>query len=80
MTATTSTPPDAEHDEGWQAQLSRELQVVAFPARQDELLATLIRHRAPARLLCRLATLSPTRRYTCVTDVLDAVALGAPAS
>ena len=41
-----------------------------FPATIDELQASLIRRRAPARLLWCLSRLSPLRRYSCLDAVL----------
>ena len=41
-----------------------------FPATIDELQASLIRRRAPARLLWCLSRLSPLRRYACLDAVL----------
>jgi hypothetical protein len=42
-----------------------------FPATIDELQASLIRRRAPARLLWCLSRLSPLRRYSCLAAVLS---------
>lgn len=42
-----------------------------FPATIDELQASLIRRRAPARLLWCLSRLSPLRRYSCLSAVLS---------
>jgi hypothetical protein len=42
-----------------------------FPATIDELQASLIRRRAPARLLWCLSRLSPLRRYSCLDAVLS---------
>ena len=47
-----------------------------FPARQDQLLATLVRRRAPTWALWRLCLLQPGRVYRSRTELQDA--LGRP--
>lgn len=75
MTATLPAPsatlPASEED--WPEQLARALRPSCFPARQDEMLATLIRLRAPSHLLWRLACLPRTRRFGSLAEVLDYV-------
>ena len=68
---TTTAPPSARttRTAPWRADLEGMLRPECFPARQDELLATLLRHRAPSSLLWRLACLPRTRRFTGVEEV-----------
>lgn len=40
-----------------------------FPTHQDDLLALLVHRREPARLACRLSTLSRTRSYDSLDDL-----------
>jgi hypothetical protein len=51
------------------AELRRELARLPFPARQDDVLAALVRRRSPSRLLWRAGSLSPTRRYHSIDEV-----------
>jgi hypothetical protein len=57
-------------EESIQAELVELLAVSLFPATVDELQASLIRRRAPARLMWRLSRLSPIRRYQSLSAVL----------
>jgi hypothetical protein len=64
---------EAAHEAHWPEQLSRVLRPTCFPARQDELLATLIRHRAPSHLMWRLTCLPRTRQFGSLAEVVDYV-------
>ncbi|HEV7146905.1 MAG TPA: hypothetical protein VGN48_07910 [Pedococcus sp.] len=57
-------------DESVRAQLTEMLTASIFPATVDELQASLIRRRAPARLMWHLSRLSPQRRYQSMSAVL----------
>ena len=59
----------ATTDDEWVSECAQILVPDCFPARQDELLAALMRRRAPSRLLWHLARLDPNRVY----PSLDAV-------
>lgn len=67
MTAELVPPdhaPDATSpDPGYQEELAAYLPSSAFPARQDDLLALLIRKRAPSRLLWQVSRCAPGRIY-----------------
>jgi hypothetical protein len=63
-------PEQRRSDEHWSDQLGRVLRPTCFPARQDELLATLIRHRAPSHLMWRLTCLPRTRQFTSLDEVV----------
>jgi hypothetical protein len=56
------------------AELRRVLARLPFPARQDDVLAALVRRRSPSRLLWRAGSLSPTRRYHSIDEVCAEVA------
>lgn len=58
-------------EESLRRELADFLAPASFPATVDELQASLIRRRAPARLLWSLSRLSPLRRYTCLSAVLS---------
>ena len=77
MTAALSPRPStttvAAESQDWAEDLGRHLPPSCFPARQDELLATLLRHRAPSHLLWRLTCLPRTRRFSSLGEVLDHV-------
>ena len=47
-----------------------------FPAGVDDVLATLVRQRAPSRLLWRVAGLPRAQRYLSLHDLCDGVARG----
>ena len=47
-----------------------------FPAQPDDVLASLVRGRAPSRLLWRVGGLPRTQRYHCLDDLCDDVAAG----
>jgi Protein of unknown function (DUF2795) len=47
-----------------------------FPAQPDDVLAALVRQRAPSRLLWRVGGLPRTRRYRSLDDLCDHVAGG----
>jgi len=49
---------------------------IRFPAQPDDVLAALVRQRAPSALLWRLGALPRTRRYASLDDLCDAVARG----
>ena len=69
---TSDVAPDAATtEEGLRRELAAFLAPMSFPATVDELQASLIRRRAPARLLWCLARLSPLRRYACLNAVLS---------
>jgi len=78
LPATPSSRPlsrhEARHETSrephWPEQLSRVLRPTCFPARQDELLATLIRHRAPSHLMWRLTCLPRTRQFSSLAEVV----------
>ncbi|HEV7196030.1 MAG TPA: hypothetical protein VGN19_08830 [Pedococcus sp.] len=57
-------------EESIRAELVAMLAVSIFPATVDELQASLIRRRAPARLMWHLSRLSPLRRYQSMSAVL----------
>ena len=42
---------------------------LVFPATQDDLLAGLVHHRAPSRILAGVAQLPRTQRFTSLDDV-----------
>ena len=67
MTTTTTPFAGREHD----SDLRQFLGAACFPAGTDELQATLIRHRAPTRLLWLVAGLPYQRRYADLDEVLD---------
>ncbi|QGN57411.1 hypothetical protein [Nostocoides sp. HKS02] len=75
MSTPTVPRPDLDAGElsapALQAQLAEYLSPAAFPATADELQASLIRRKAPARLLWRLAPLSPLRRYSSLAAVMQ---------
>jgi hypothetical protein len=58
-------------EEALRGELADLLAPSLFPATIDELQASLIRRRAPARLLWCLSRLSPLRRYSCLNAVLS---------
>ena len=47
-----------------------------FPAQLDDVLAALLRRRAPSRLLWRVGVLPRTRRFRTLNDLCDDVAGG----
>ena len=53
--------------------LRRVLADQPFPTHQDDLIALVVARREPARLACRLSSLSRTRTYASVDEVCDAV-------
>ena len=57
-------------EESIRAELVEMLALSIFPATVDELQASLIRRRAPARLMWHLSRLSPLRRYQSMSAVL----------
>jgi hypothetical protein len=57
-------------------QLRESLGQVCFPAQPDDVLAALVRRRAPSRLLWHVGALPRTRRYHSLDDLCDHVALG----
>jgi|GEM_PF-4152025 len=63
-------------------QIRESLGQVRFPAQPDDVLAALVRRRAPSRLLWRVGGLPRTRRYHCLdalcTDVARRPGPGAP--
>ncbi len=77
MTATLPTRPSRRHhtngESRWSDQLGHVLRPTCFPARQDDLLATLIRHHAPSHLMWRLTCLPRTRQFTSLDEVVDFV-------
>jgi len=77
MTATlptlTSPRPRSSAESRWSDQLGHVLRPTCFPARQDDLLATLIRHHAPSHLMWRLTCLPRTRQFTSLDEVVDFV-------
>ena len=68
---TIETRPTAvERDvEDLRAALAR----LPFPALQDEVIAALVNRRAPSRLLWRAGSLSRTRLYRSLDEVLDEI-------
>lgn len=68
---TSQVDPDrgAATREVGQHELAAYLRPTAFPARQDDLLALLIRKRAPSRLLWRLSRCSAARTYRSLDEV-----------
>ena len=60
------------------ADLRQFLGGACFPAGTDELQATLIRHRAPTRLLWLVAGLPFQRRYASLTEVLEDLGAARP--
>jgi hypothetical protein len=77
MTATLPTLPSGRpltSDESrWSDELGQVLRPTCFPARQDDLLAVLIRHHAPSHLMWRLTCLPRTRQFTSLEEVVDFV-------
>jgi hypothetical protein len=61
-------------------ELRRALAGHPFPAQQDDLIAALLGRHEPARLSCRLSTLSRTAVYASLDDVLAAVEAAATVS
>ena len=57
-------------------QLRESLGQVRFPAQPDDVLAALLRRRAPSRLLWHVGALPRTRHYHSLDDLCDHVALG----
>ena len=58
-------------DSPWPEQLGHVLRPACFPARQDDLLATLVRAHAPSHLMWRLARLPRTRVFSSVEEVVE---------
>lgn len=52
-------------------ELAQHLRGAGFPARQDELQATLVRRHAPTSLLWRIGSLAPDRLYSTLDQVLE---------
>jgi hypothetical protein len=57
----------------WREELERYLRPAHFPARVDQLLSTLARHRAPSRLYWRLASLPLSRTFEGPSDLTAAL-------
>jgi hypothetical protein len=57
-------------------QLRESLGQVRFPAQPDDVLAALVRRRAPSRLLWHVGALPRTRRYHSLDDLFSHIALG----
>jgi hypothetical protein len=57
-------------------QLRESLGQVRFPAQPDDVLAALVRRRAPSRLLWHVGALPRTRRYHSLDDLCSHIALG----
>ncbi len=81
MSSMTSRNPSeaTDSDLEWHSELAGYLGPECFPTRGDQLLAALITHRGPSRLLWHLSSLPQSRRYTSVDEVI-AAAHGAPKS
>ncbi len=56
-----------------QQDLVHYLRPTHFPARVDQLLSTLARHRAPSRLYWQLASLPLSSTYASLPELLDAI-------
>lgn len=54
----------------WREELEHYLHPAHFPARLDQLLATLARHRAPSHLYWRLASLPLSRTFGGLSDLV----------
>jgi len=57
-------------------QIRESLGQVRFPAQPDDVLAALVRRRAPSRLLWRVGRLPRTQRYHSLDDLCTHVARG----
>jgi len=57
-------------------QIRESLGHMSFPAQSDDVLAALVRRRAPSRLLWHVGALPRTQRYHSLDDLCDQVALG----
>jgi len=57
-------------------QIRESLGQMRFPAQSDEVLAALVRRRAPSRLLWHVGALPRTQRYTSLDDLCHQIALG----
>lgn len=77
MDRTVGTGPEVDV-----AEIREALGQMHFPAQLDDVLATLVRVRAPARLLWRVSGLPRTQCYHCLddlcTDVVRGFGPGAP--
>lgn len=71
-------PESATSDLGYQEELATYLHASAFPARQDDLLALLIRNRAPSRLLWRVSRCAPGRTYRSLEALCEDTGGGSP--
>lgn len=71
MTSSTDTGqvPGAQDHTVAHHELAAYLHPAVFPARQDDLLALLIRKRAPSRLLWLISRCSAARTYRSLHDV-----------
>jgi hypothetical protein len=71
-TTSTSRPDQTEHDPSGPSllELADYLPSSCFPARADEVQATLIRKHAPTSLLWVVARLPLHRRYQSLTDLV----------
>jgi hypothetical protein len=57
----------------WREELERYLRPAHFPARVDQLLSTMARHRAPSHLYWRLASLPLSRTFEGLSDLTTAL-------
>jgi hypothetical protein len=57
----------------WREELEHYLHPAHFPARLDQLLATLARHRAPSHLYWRLASLPLSRTFEGLPDLVSSL-------
>lgn len=57
----------------WREELERYLRPAHFPARVDQLLSTMARHRAPSHLYWRLASLPLSRTFEDLSDLTAAL-------
>ena len=69
-TPVTGMEADQRPDAGWRQDLEHFLRPDHFPARLDQVLATLARQHAPSRLQWRLACLSLSATYAGVDELI----------
>lgn len=69
MPASTDAGGARPEDQDWETELRRMLPEGYFPARQDDLLAVLLRQRAPSHLLWVLSRLPREVRFESLEDV-----------
>jgi hypothetical protein len=72
LMATVPTGPTPAHP-SWQDELAAHVRSEVFPAGHDDLVAMLVRHRAPSHLLWRLSWLPPAKSYHSLQELVQAI-------